>query len=271
MSMATGGTRGSGRFEALQYVPGRSPLHRLDARSKLLAMIIVIAGVLLASHQQGYIVLLLLLAAATVAGRIELGRIRRAFGLLLVFIVIGAVVVAILTPGKVVATLGPLHVTDTGRDLALRGAAQTLVILYTGALVVITTAPSVLGNGLVWYLNPLRRVRVPVDEIAVMVGIGLAFLPLLQQELQRILLAQRARGADFRRGTMESRIISALNILPPLLTSNLRRAEELAVAMEARGYVPGAPRTLLNAGRFGPADLVAILLALAGAIVAVRL
>jgi len=263
--------RGSGRFEALQYAPGDSPLHRLDARSKLLAMLILIAGVIIAAHPLGYVAILLLLAVATVAGRIELARIRRAFGLLLVIIAVGAVLVAILTPGKVVAMLGPFHVTRTGLDLALRGAAQTIVILYTGALMVITTVPTVLGTGLVWYMNPLRRLRVPVDEIAVMVGIGLAFLPLLQQELQRILLAQRARGADFRRGTLESRLISALNILPPLLASNLRRAEELAVAMESRGYVPGAPRTLLNAGRFGPADAVALVLALAGAIVAVRL
>ncbi len=263
--------RGTGRFEALQYVPGQSPLHRLDARSKLLTMAIIIAGVLIAGHPQGYAVLLLLLAGATAVGRIDLARVRRAFGLLLVFIVIGGVVVAILTPGKVVATFGPVHVTDTGRDLAIRGTAQTLVIIYTGALMVMTTAPSVLGNGLVWFMNPLRRLRVPVDEIAVMVSLGLAFLPLLQQELQRILLAQRARGADFRRGTFESRLISALNILPPLLASNLRRAEELAVAMEARGYVPGAPRTLLNAGRFGRADAVAILLALVFAIIAVRL
>jgi len=264
-------SRGSGRFEALQYAPGGSPLHGLDARSKLLAMIIVIAGVLFAAHPQGYVPLLLLLVAATVAGRIELARIQRAFGLVLVFVVIGAFVVAILTPGKVAATLGPFHVTDNGLQLALRGTAQTLVILYTGALVVITTAPSALSHGLVWYLNPLRRLRVPVDEIAVMVGIGLAFLPLLQQELQRILLAQRARGADFRRGTLEARIIGAVNILPPLLASNLRRAEELAVAMEARGYAPGAPRTLLNAGHFGPADAAAILLALVAAVVAVRL
>jgi len=263
--------QGSGRFEALQYAPGDSPLHRLDARSKLLVMIILIAGVIIAAHPRGYVAILLLLAVATVAGHIELARIRRAFGLLLVIIAVGAILVAILTPGKAVAMLGPFRVTGTGLDLALRGAAQTIVILYTGALVVITTAPTVLGNGLVWYMHPLRRLRVPVDEIAVMVGIGLAFLPLLQQELQRILLAQRARGADFRRGTLESRIVSALNILPPLLASNLRRAEELAVAMESRGYVPGAPRTLLNAGRFGPADAVAIVLALAGAIIASRL
>lgn len=264
-------TPGSSRFEALQYAPGRSLLHLLDARSKLLAMAIVIVGVLIAAHAAGYVPLLLLLAVATVLGRVSPLRLWRAFGLLFIILAVGSIIVAILTPGKTAAVFGPIHLSRTGIDLAIRGGVQTLVILYTGALMVMTTAPSALGHGLVWYLNPLRRVRVPVDEIAVMVSIGLAFLPLLQQELQRILLAQRARGADFRRGTWESRIAGALAILPPLLASNLRRAEELAVAMEARGYVPGAPRTLLNAGRFGLPDAVVLLLSLVAAIIAVRL
>jgi energy-coupling factor transport system permease protein len=138
-------------------------------------------------------------------------------------------------------------------------------------LVTITTAPSALGNGLLWYMAPLRRLRVPVDDIAIMVSLGLAFLPLLQQELQRILLAQRVRGADFRRGSLETRLYNAVALLPPLLAGNLRRAEELALAMEARGYVPGARRTVLNAGHLGPADIVAVAAALACAVVAVRL
>ncbi len=262
---------GSGRFAALQYKLGQTPLHRLDPRSKLLAMAIAIAGVLIAPHPRGYLALAALLVVASAVGRISLRLFWRAFGPLLILFLVGGAITAIVIPGPVAYHLGPLHVTKPGLDLVVRASAQALVILYTSALVTMTTAPSALGNGLQWYFGPLRRLRVPVDDITVMVSLGLAFLPLLQQELQRILLAQRVRGADFRRGPIEQRLINALALLPPLLAGNLRRAEELAVAMEARGYVPGARRTVLNAGRFGIADVVAIVVTVVCAAVAVRL
>lgn len=259
------------RFTALQYKPGTTPLHILDARTKLLAVAIAIAGALAAPHPRGYLALIVFLLLASAAGRIGPGLFWRAFGPLLILFAVGALVTVIFIPGKVIYQLGPLHITQTGFNLVVRAGVQTLVILYTSALLTITTAPSALGNGLLWYLKPLRRLRVPVDDIAVMVSLGLAFLPLLQQELQRILLAQRVRGADFRRGSIETRVLNALALLPPLLAGNLRRAEELAVAMEARGYIPGTPRTVLNAGRLGPADAVAVAIALLCAVVALRL
>ncbi len=177
---------------------------------------------------------------------------------MIILFAIGSLITAVLIPGPVAFGVGPLHITKPGLDLVLRGDVQTLVILYTSALMTITSAPSAIGNALLWYLGPLRRLRVPVDDMTVMVSLGLAFLPLLQQELQRILLAQRVRGADLRRGSMESRLLNVLALLPPLLAGNLRRAEELAVAMEARGFVPGAPRTVLNGGRAGLEDVLAV-------------
>lgn len=261
----------AGRFEALQYKPGQTPLHALDARTKLLATAITILAVLIAPHPVGYLALLALLLAATLAGRVRPALFWRGFGPLLILLLISAVITAIAIPGPVVWRLGPFNVSRTGLDLAWRASAQLLVILYTSALMTMTTAPSSLGHGLVWYMRPLRRLRVPVDEIAVMVSLGLAFLPLLQQELQRILLAQRVRGADFRRGTIETRALAALAILPPLLAGNLRRAEELAVAMESRGYQPGAPRTLLHGGHFGRADAVALALTIVCGVVAILL
>lgn len=261
----------AGRFNALQYKPGRTLLHQLDARTKLLATAIAIAASLAAPHPRGYLAMIALLLIASTVGRVGPALFWRAFGPLVILFLVGAVIVAIVIPGPIAYRLGPLHVTKPGVDLAIRAGVQTLVILYTSALMTITTAPSALGNGLLWYLGPLRRLRVPVDDITVMVSLGLAFLPLLQQELQRILLAQRVRGADFRRGSIETRLINALALLPPLLAGNLRRAEELAVAMEARGYVPGAPRTVLNAGHLGLNDVIAVVVTLAFAILALRL
>ncbi len=259
----------SSRFAALQYKPGDSVLHRLDACTKLLATLIAMAGVLIAPDPKGYGVLIALLLVATAVSRVSPARFWRAFGPLLILFVIGGALTVILLPGPAAFHVGPFHVSQTGLNLVVRASVQALVILYTSALMTITTAPSALGHGLLWYMAPLRRLRVPVDEIAVMVSLGLAFLPMLQQELQRILLAQRVRGADFRRGTMEQRLRNALALLPPLLAGNLRRAEELAVAMEARGYVPGAPRSVLNAGHFGAADVVVIVVTLACAVAAV--
>ena len=246
-------------------------MHHLDARTKLGALAIAIAGVLIAPHPIGYLSLLALLVAGSGCGQVSPALFWRAFGPLLILFLVGGLITAIIIPGPIVYRFGPIHVTRPGLDLVVRASSQALVILYGSVLVTITTAPSALGNGLLWYMAPLRRLRVPVDDIAIMVSLGLAFLPLLQQEFQRILLAQRVRGADFRRGSLETRLFNAVALLPPLLAGNLRRAEELALAMESRGYVPGARRTVLNAGQLGQADIVAVAAALACAVVAVRL
>jgi len=261
----------SSRFAALQYKPGSTFLHLLDARTKLLATAIAIAGVLITPQPVGYLALLVLLACATAAARVGPALFWRAFGLLLIMVVISGVITVIIWPGPAAFHVGPLRISRPGIDVAIRGTVQFFVILYTSALMTMTTAPSALGHAWIWYLNPLRRLRVPVDDIGVMVSLGLAFLPLLQQELQRILLAQRVRGADFRRGPLEVRVRNALALLPPLLVGNLRRAEELAVAMEARGYIPGTSRTILKAGHLGRNDIVAIAATLLCAAVAIWL
>jgi energy-coupling factor transport system permease protein len=262
---------GTSRFTALQYRPDDSPLHRLDARTKILASALAIAAVLAAPHPLGYLAIVVLVGIAAVFGHIGPQLLWRAFGPVIVLFVVGGLLTAAFIPGPILYRLGPLHVTRPGMDLVVRAGVQTLVILSTTALTTISTAPSALGNGLLWYMHPLRRLRVPVDEIAVMVSLGLAFLPLLQRELQRILLAQRARGADFRRGSFETRARNAIALLPPLLASNLRRAEELAVAMEAREYVPGALRSVLNAGHFGRNDIIAVIVTLIFAVLTVRI
>jgi Cobalt transport protein len=180
----------SSRFAALQYKPGRTLLHLLDARTKLLATAIAIAGVLITPQPVGYLALLVLLACATAAARVGPALFWRAFGLLLIMVAISGVITVIIWPGPAAFHVGPLRISRPGIDLAMRGTTQFFVILYTSALMTMTTAPSALGHALIWYLSPLRRLRVPVDDIGVMVSLGLAFLPLLQQELQRILLAQ---------------------------------------------------------------------------------
>ncbi len=259
------------RFTALQYRPGDTALHRLDARTKILASAVAIGAVLAAPHPLGYLAIAALVAIGCAVGRIGPRLLWRAFGPIILLFLVGGLLTAAFIPGRILYSLGPLHVTRPGMDLVVRAGVQTLVILATTALTTISTAPSALGNGLLWYMHPLRRLRVPVDEIAVMVSIGLAFLPLLQRELQRILLAQRARGAEFTRGSLETRARNAVALLPPLLAGNLRRAEELAVAMEAREYVPGATRTVLNAGQLGRNDVLAVIVAVLFAVLTVRL
>ena len=259
-----GGSSFLNAFDLLQYKPGTSFLHGLDARTKLASIGLLIVGALVVPNMLSYAALAVLLVFATIAGRVNPIIVWRAFGLALILVAIGAVILAIIIPGTVAFRIGPIGFTKPGVALAERGSAEALIILYAGVLLVVTTAPTAFAQGLVWYLRPLARFRVPVDEIAIMVSLGLAFLPQLQAELARILLAQRVRGADYRRAPLEARILSALAILPPLLASNLRRAEELAIAMEARGYVPGARRTQLKSGQFRRGDLVSIVVAISG-------
>jgi energy-coupling factor transport system permease protein len=149
-------------------------------------------------------------------------------------VAISGVITVIIWPGPAAFHVGPLRISRPGIDLAIRATTQFFVILYTSALMTMTTAPSALGHALIWYLSPLRRLRVPVDDIGVMVSLALA-------------------------------------LLPPLLVGNLRRAEELAVAMEARGYISGTSRTILKAGHLGRNDVVAIAATLLCAAVAIWL
>jgi energy-coupling factor transport system permease protein len=244
----------------LSYQVGSSVLHRLDPRTKLLGVAAIVANVLIASVPRGMIVAYALGASAgLVAFRLlpALGRVLRP---LIVLIALFGLLIVAVTPGKAFAHFWIVAPSYDGIALAIRVGLQAMLIIYTTSLLSLTTPPLAVADSLQWTFGWLERFRLPVREVIAMVAIGLTFVPLLVEETQKVIAAQRARGAELGfNALLEEEAMGALLI--PLLLANLRRGEELAESMEARLYATG-PRTALVRRHFQREDSIAGVLAL---------
>jgi energy-coupling factor transport system permease protein len=188
---------------------------------------------------------------------------------LFLFLILFGLLVVVTTPGHALAHISFIVPTRDGVDLAIRLGLEVLVIAYTTSLLTLTTPPLALAGAMEWALAPLVRVKVPVRDIVAMVTIGLTFVPLLLSEAQRVIAAQRARGAEISANALLADEQSLGALLIPLLLANLRRGNELAESMEARLYNTG-PRTSMHEYHFRrPDSLGAVVLALVTAIVVV--
>ncbi|MGH2441968.1 MAG: energy-coupling factor transporter transmembrane component T family protein [Chloroflexota bacterium] len=242
---------GTARF--LSYHPGVTYLHRIDPRTKLLGALAVAAAALMASVPYGMIVAYALgLTAGLTAPRL-LPRLIRLIRPLLLFIVLFGLLIVVTTPGHALVHIWIIVPTRDGVDLAVRLGLQVLLIAFTSSLLTLTTAPLALAGALSWALSPLARIRFPVREVVSMVTIGLTFVPLLLEEAQKVIAAQRARGADLSLNALLLDEDSIGALLIPLLLANLRRGGELADSMESRLYDTG-PRTSLHEYTFGRPD-----------------
>lgn len=251
----------------LSYQAGTSVLHRLDPRTKLLCMVIIVADALLASVPQGMIVVYALVVVAAMAARHLLPALWRTLRPLLILIVLFGILIAVVTPGRAFIHVWIIAPSHQGLDLAIRLGLQSLAIIVSSSLLSLTTPPLSLARAMEWSVGFLRVVRVPIDDIIAMVAIGLTFVPLLIEETRKVIVAQRARGADLGMNAMlDERAMAALLI--PLLLANLRRGEELAESMDARLYGSG-PRTTAHEEHFGRLDVTAAVVVLAFTVVTV--
>ncbi|MDQ2743168.1 MAG: energy-coupling factor transporter transmembrane protein EcfT, partial [Chloroflexota bacterium] len=233
----------------LSYEAGDSPLHRLDPRTKLFAMVAIVAGVLIATTPLTIGLAYLLGVLGGLLARHLLPILWRALRPLLVLIVLFGLIIVVVTPGHALIHLWILVPTRDGVQLAIRLGFQSLLIVYSTSLLTLTTPPLAIAGAMEWALGFLSRFKVPVRDIIAMVAIGLTFVPLLIEETQKVIAAQRARGADLGiNALLNEDSMGALLI--PLLLANLRRGGELAESMEARLYNTG-PRTALMERHFG--------------------
>jgi energy-coupling factor transport system permease protein len=253
----------------LSYQAGASILHRLDPRTKLLCAAGIVAAALLANVPWGMIVAYLLGVVAGAMAYHLLPALWRALRPLLILIVLFGFIIVVITPGHALAHIWILVPTRDGVQLAIRLGLQALLIVYTTSLMTLTTPPLAVADALEWLLRPLQRLRLPVRDIIAMVGIGLTFVPLLIEETQKVIAAQRARGADLgMNALLEEESMGALLI--PLLLANLRRGDDLAESMEARLYGAG-PRTSLVQRRFARLDAAAFAVIVLGLIAVISL
>lgn len=243
-----------------QYFPGDTLLHRMDPRAKLLLTIAYIALLFCIFHPLGYVVAagftFLLYVMAHVPLRMLLKNLKPVVPVL---IFTGILNLFFVSSGSVIVQWGVVRLTTGGVQLALTMAFRILLMIAGASILTYTTLPIALTDGIENLLLPLKKVRFPAHELAMMITIALRFIPTLLEETQKIMSAQKARGADMETGGIVKRAKALIPILIPLFVSAFRRAEELAMAMEARCYQGGEGRTRLKQLRYHLCDLWGLL------------
>jgi energy-coupling factor transport system permease protein len=254
-----------------QYVPGDSPVHSLDARAKLG---LTFAYTIVLFSAKGW--LGMALAAGVALGAIALSRVPWrivARGLapiawLLVFTL--AVNALLWRPESALVVIGPVGVSAGGLSRGLFFTARIVLLVLGTSLVTLTTSPVALTDALSRLMRPLRVVRVPVDDVAMMFSIALRFIPTTAEEAEKIVVAQTARGAVFDEGGPVARARAWLPVLVPLFVNLFRRADDLAIAMESRCYT-GQGRTYLHEPRMRSTDWIALIVGVTATLAAVIL
>ena len=256
-----------------QYFPGNSLLHRFDPRSKIIFTVFYIAAIFLCRWVVSYgltlVVLLVFIAISKVKPKVFLKGMKP-----VVFIVIFTAILNLFyTTGNVLWSYGFLKITEEGLWKAGFMVLRILMLICCTLLLTYTTSPILLTDGLERLLHPLKRFGFPVHELSMMMSIALRFIPTLIQETDKIISAQKARGADFDSGNLIQKARALVPILIPLFISSFRRAEELAIAMECRCYHGDEGRTSLRQLKMAPRDwgLVAFSIALVAAVIVLRL
>lgn len=254
-----------------QYFPGNTVVHRLDPRTKLILLVLYIIALFQAKGWISYAVILVLTFTAMGVSHIRLKNIFKGLKPMLFIIVLTAALNIFYTAGTPVRE--GWIITWEGIDRAVKMILRITLLITGTFLLTYTTSPMALTDGLERLMSPLKKIRVPVHEITLMMSMALRFIPTLIEETDKIMSAQRARGADFETGSLVSRAKALIPILVPLFVSAFRRADELAVAMESRCYHGGEGRTRLKQLQYGGIDIAALILGgllLAGLIVLKR-
>lgn len=242
-----------------QYYPVASPIHGIDPRAKLIALFLYYVLLFLCRDFYTY-----LYAAALCAGAVALSKVPfkvyfRSIRLLLLFIFLAAVFALFFTTGTVLLHLGIFKVTEEGLVVAARMALRLTLILFSALVLTFTTTPLGLTAGLERLFAPLKRWGAPIPELAMMMAIAIRFIPVLLSEAETTLQAQQSRGADLYTGSLVKRGKNLLPLLLPLFIGAFRRSEELADAMEARGYRSDVSRTTFRILRYGGRDIGVII------------
>lgn len=240
-----------------QYYPGSSLIHRMDPRFKIVATLVYIVGLFMVTKFFGFIFPLVYLILAIAISRVPLGFILRGMKPIIIILVCTFVInLFMIDGGKVLVDFRFTDITEQGLKSAVFLASRLIMLIIASSLLTYTTKPVMLTDGIESLLKPMKLVGLPAHELAMMMSIALRFIPTLLEETDKIMKAQMARGADFETGSLMNRLKGLVPILIPLFISSLRRAEDLAMAMEARCYKGGEGRTRLHTLKFGKIDWV---------------
>lgn len=240
-----------------QYYPAESPIHRLDPRAKLVLTLVYIISLFVADNPWAYLWAALILGLVIIASRVPFKFMVKGLKAVLILIIFTVAFNLFLTPGHTIWKLWIFRVTREGLVRAVMMGIRLIFLIIGSSIMTLTTTPNDLTDGIESLLRPLNKIGVPVHEIAMMMTIALRFIPILLEETDKIMKAQMARGAELDSGNMLQRAKNMIPILVPLFISAFRRANDLAMAMEARCYRGGEGRTKMKPLRYKDIDKMA--------------
>ena len=239
-----------------QFFPGNSVIHRLDPRTKLLMLIVYIVSLFVANNWASYLLVFSFLVTVIAISHIPLKSIFRGMKPLIFILVFTGILNIFFTTGETrLVEFWVIHIYLEGIIRAAFMIARILMLITGTFLLTYTTSPIALTDGLESLLSPLKKIKLPVHELSMMMCIALRFIPTLIEETDKIMSAQKARGADFESGNIFKRVKALIPILVPLFISAFRRADELATAMECRCYQGGEGRTKMKILRYHRNDM----------------
>jgi len=239
-----------------QYFPGDTMIHKLDPRTKLIGIMLYLVALFVANSPLtlGIVALFLLLMMGI--SKVNIRQMLRGLRPLVLILVLTGLLNMFLTPGEPIVSLWRLSITWEGLSRSIILIVRIVMMVMSTFILTYTTTPMALTDGLEKLMSPLRRIRVPVHELAMIMGTALRFIPTLIEETDKIINAQKARGADFETGNLIRHAKALLPILVPLFMSAFRRADELAIAMESRCYHGGEGRTRMRQLQFARRDIL---------------
>ena len=242
-----------------QYFPGNTPIHRLDPRTKLIWVVLYIVALFSAQWLVSYGLVLALLITVVALSKIQFKVILKSMKPLLFIILLTGLLNLFYTQGTPLVSFWIFTISREGIFSAVFMVLRISMLITGTFMLTYTTSPISLTDGLERLLGPLKKIKVPVHELTMMMCIALRFIPTLIEETDKIISAQKARGADFETGSIFSRAKALIPILVPLFISSFRRADELAVAMECRCYHGGEGRTRLKELSYRRVDYIVLI------------
>lgn len=245
-----------------KYYPTGSIVHKTDPRIKILINFIYMVSLFIISSFYSYAVMFLWVIVAAYISKLSFKLLIKGLKPLRWILLVTFIINTIFTKGEVVFNLGFIYVSKEGLILASRTALRLILLILGTSILTLTTSPIQLTDGIEGILKPFTKIGVPAHEIAMMMTIALRFIPTLVEETDKILMAQKARGADFESGNIIKRAQNMVPLMVPLFLGSIRRADELSVAMEARCYAGGVGRTRLHPLEIKKSDILILIISI---------
>ena len=257
-----------------QFFPGESIIHRMDPRTKLILVFAFVVGIFLVKSFLGYLMVGIYILSIIAISKIPLKFMLRGLKPIFIIVLFTLVLNILMTPGEnLIFQWGRLKIYQEGIRTGFYFAVRLILLVLGSQILTLTTSPLALTDGLETLFKPMQKIGMPVHELAMMMTIALRFIPTLLNETDKIMKAQMSRGADFESGNLVSRAKSLVPVMVPLFISAFRRADDLALAMEARCYRGGEGRTRMKKLAFTKADLLStfVFMLFVGTIAAVEI